>query len=257
MQEARAKPQFGSHDRGRIRLGVPAEISPAWPRATTSPSRSRRRCCSRPMRAASSPWPRAPTTPPSTGSSRSSAASSRSSGARAAPAGAHRAPARLRGPGRHATSRRVIAGCAASRPGRRTTWINPKSARSTASCSRPATAIRSRRGPDGRLVGGLYGVALNGAFFGESMFSLERDASKVALVYLCARLVPAASAARYPVRHRAPEAVRRRRDRAARTSTSGWSGPGPPGGLLRPAQGCGAGRGAGGVGSQRLTGRFS
>src|SRR5262249_21762341 len=41
----------------------------------------------------------------------------------------------------------------------------------------------------GRLVGGLYGVALNGAFFGESMFSFERDASKVALLYLCARLV--------------------------------------------------------------------
>ena len=43
--------------------------------------------------------------------------------------------------------------------------------------------------PDGRLVGGLYGVALNGAFFGESMFSTARDASKVALVYLCARLI--------------------------------------------------------------------
>ena len=42
---------------------------------------------------------------------------------------------------------------------------------------------------DGKLVGGLYGVALNGAFFGESMFSTARDASKVALVYLCARLI--------------------------------------------------------------------
>ncbi|HEX5959498.1 MAG TPA: leucyl/phenylalanyl-tRNA--protein transferase, partial [Hyphomicrobiaceae bacterium] len=42
---------------------------------------------------------------------------------------------------------------------------------------------------DGRLVGGLYGVGLHGAFFGESMFSFERDASKVALLYLCARLV--------------------------------------------------------------------
>ena len=41
----------------------------------------------------------------------------------------------------------------------------------------------------GQLVGGLYGVALHGAFFGESMFSTERDASKVALVYLCARLM--------------------------------------------------------------------
>ena len=41
---------------------------------------------------------------------------------------------------------------------------------------------------EGRLVGGLYGVALGGAFFGESMFSIERDASKVALAHLVARL---------------------------------------------------------------------
>jgi len=41
---------------------------------------------------------------------------------------------------------------------------------------------------DGKLAGGLYGVAIGGAFFGESMFSLERDASKVALVALVERL---------------------------------------------------------------------
>ena len=41
----------------------------------------------------------------------------------------------------------------------------------------------------GRLVGGLYGVSLGAAFFGESMFSRETDASKVALVYLVARLI--------------------------------------------------------------------
>jgi len=40
----------------------------------------------------------------------------------------------------------------------------------------------------GKLVGGLYGVVLGGAFFGESMFSRARDASKVALVHLVARL---------------------------------------------------------------------
>ena len=39
------------------------------------------------------------------------------------------------------------------------------------------------------MVGGLYGVALGGAFFGESMFSRMRDASKIALIYLCARLI--------------------------------------------------------------------
>jgi leucyl/phenylalanyl-tRNA--protein transferase len=41
---------------------------------------------------------------------------------------------------------------------------------------------------DGELLGGLYGVSLGGAFFGESMFSRERDASKVGLVHLVARL---------------------------------------------------------------------
>ncbi|WP_439603506.1 leucyl/phenylalanyl-tRNA--protein transferase, partial [Devosia sp.] len=40
-----------------------------------------------------------------------------------------------------------------------------------------------------RLVGGLYGVAVGAAFFGESMFSTERDASKIALIYLAARLI--------------------------------------------------------------------
>ena len=43
-----------------------------------------------------------------------------------------------------------------------------------------ATATRSKPGSDGALVGGLYGVSLGRAFFGESMFSRERDASKVA-----------------------------------------------------------------------------
>ena len=42
---------------------------------------------------------------------------------------------------------------------------------------------------DGWLVGGLYGLAIGGAFFGESMFHVERDASKVALVHLVARLI--------------------------------------------------------------------
>lgn len=83
----------------------------------------------------------------------------------------------------------VISGCAASRPDRRTTWINPKIRAlyrdlfATGYCH----TVEAWHGD--RLVGGLYGVALNGAFFGESMFSLARDASKVALVYLCARLI--------------------------------------------------------------------
>ena len=83
----------------------------------------------------------------------------------------------------------VISGCAASRPGRRTTWINPKIRALYRALFDSGYCHTVEAWQDGRIVGGLYGVALNGAFFGESMFSTERDASKVALVHLCARLV--------------------------------------------------------------------
>ena len=83
----------------------------------------------------------------------------------------------------------VISGCAASRPGRRTTWINPKIRGLYRDLFDSGHCHTVETWADGRLVGGLYGVALNGAFFGESMFSTARDASKVALVYLCARLI--------------------------------------------------------------------
>jgi leucyl/phenylalanyl-tRNA--protein transferase len=83
----------------------------------------------------------------------------------------------------------VIAGCGASRPGRRTTWINTKIRALYRELFDTGYCHTIETWADGRLVGGLYGVALNGAFFGESMFSFRRDASKVALVYLSARLV--------------------------------------------------------------------
>jgi leucyl/phenylalanyl-tRNA--protein transferase len=83
----------------------------------------------------------------------------------------------------------VIGGCAASRPGRRTTWINPKIRTLYRELFETGYCHTVETWQNGRLVGGLYGVALNGAFFGESMFSFVRDASKVALIYLCARLV--------------------------------------------------------------------
>jgi len=83
----------------------------------------------------------------------------------------------------------VVSGCAASRPGRRTTWINAKIRTLYRELYRSGHCHTVEAWEDDRLVGGLYGVALNGAFFGESMFSLARDASKVALVYLCARLI--------------------------------------------------------------------
>jgi leucyl/phenylalanyl-tRNA--protein transferase len=83
----------------------------------------------------------------------------------------------------------VISGCAASRPGRRTTWINSKIRSLYRDLFKSGHCHTVETWQDGKLVGGLYGVALNGAFFGESMFSTARDASKVALVYLCARLI--------------------------------------------------------------------
>jgi leucyl/phenylalanyl-tRNA--protein transferase len=82
----------------------------------------------------------------------------------------------------------VINGCAASRPGRRTTWINRKIRSLYGELFAMGYCHTVEAWSQGVMVGGLYGVALNGAFFGESMFSTARDASKVALAYLCARL---------------------------------------------------------------------
>lgn len=83
----------------------------------------------------------------------------------------------------------VIDGCAASRPGRRSTWINVRIRQLYGTLFRQGHCHTVETWSNGRIVGGLYGVALGGAFFGESMFSTETDASKVALVYLVARLV--------------------------------------------------------------------
>ena len=83
----------------------------------------------------------------------------------------------------------VIDGCAASRPGRRSTWINAKIRQLYGSLFKQGHCHTIEAWQGGRMVGGLYGVTLGGAFFGESMFSTERDASKVALVYLVARLI--------------------------------------------------------------------
>jgi leucyl/phenylalanyl-tRNA--protein transferase len=83
---------------------------------------------------------------------------------------------------------RVIAGCAAAGPGREDTWINTDIERLFIQLHRMGHAHSIECRQDGRLVGGLYGVAMGGVFFGESMFSRARDASKVALVHLMARL---------------------------------------------------------------------
>src|SRR5437899_2014182 len=79
--------------------------------------------------------------------------------------------------------------CAEPRPGHPESWINdPILALYGELFARGhAHSIECRR--EGELVGGLYGVSVGAAFFGESMFSRERDASKVALVHLVARLI--------------------------------------------------------------------
>ena len=83
----------------------------------------------------------------------------------------------------------VVEACAASRPGRTETWINHPIQSLYAELYRRGQAHSVEAWREGELVGGLYGVTLSGAFFGESMFSLERDSSKVALVHLVGRLI--------------------------------------------------------------------
>jgi leucyl/phenylalanyl-tRNA--protein transferase len=83
----------------------------------------------------------------------------------------------------------VIDGCAAPRMGRENTWINRR-IRGLYTALHRLGHCHSVEAWDGdELAGGLYGVCLGGAFFGESMFHRARDASKVALVHLVARLI--------------------------------------------------------------------
>lgn len=84
--------------------------------------------------------------------------------------------------------RAVIEACAEPTPARPSTWLNDELIELYVALARlgHAHSLEVRRA--GRLVGGLYGVTLGAAFFGESMFSREPDASKVALVELVGRL---------------------------------------------------------------------
>ena len=97
------------------------------------------------------------------------------------------------------------------------------SARYTASCTSAGIATASRSIDGDELVGGLYGVTLGRAFFGESMFHRDRDASKVALVHLdgaaAGRRLPLA---RHAIRHRTSQELRRDRSAAAGNITGCW-----------------------------------
>ncbi len=84
---------------------------------------------------------------------------------------------------------RVLAACAEPAPGRSETWINPLIADAYRDLNRIGHAHSIEAwAADGSLGGGLYGVRLGGAFFGESMFTRVTDGSKAALAALVARL---------------------------------------------------------------------
>lgn len=82
----------------------------------------------------------------------------------------------------------VVDGCAEAAPGRSQTWINSQIRSLTLSLFREGFAHSVEVWEGEELVGGLYGVSLGAAFFGESMFSRRTDASKIALAYLWERL---------------------------------------------------------------------
>ena len=88
--------------------------------------------------------------------------------------------------------RGVMENCRATRPDRLNSWINYEILDLYCDLAERGHAHSVEAwltdGKEDRLVGGLYGVSIGAAFFGESMFSFETDASKVALVYLMARL---------------------------------------------------------------------
>jgi leucyl/phenylalanyl-tRNA--protein transferase len=82
----------------------------------------------------------------------------------------------------------VMRGCGEAGEKRPNTWINAEILRLYTALFRRGAAHSVECWVEGELAGGLYGVSLGGAFFGESMFSRVTDASKVALVHLAARL---------------------------------------------------------------------
>ena len=82
----------------------------------------------------------------------------------------------------------VIEGCAGGGAERPKTWINERIRKLYRDLFHKGFVHTVEAWRDGELVGGLYGVQMGGAFFGESMFHTARDASKVALVHLVARL---------------------------------------------------------------------
>src|SRR5262245_9553452 len=84
--------------------------------------------------------------------------------------------------------RQVVEGCAESGPRRPDSWINEEILQLYTALHTSGHAHSVEAWRNDRLAGGLYGVAIGAAFFGESMFSRETDASKIALLHLVTRL---------------------------------------------------------------------
>ena len=82
----------------------------------------------------------------------------------------------------------VMEACAALGPGREETWISDEIIQAYTRLHQLGFAHSVETWREGKLVGGLYGISIGGFFAGESMFSHERDSSKVALAYLVAHL---------------------------------------------------------------------
>lgn len=83
----------------------------------------------------------------------------------------------------------VINGCAGSGPDRPQTWINDEIRRLYGALFEQGYCHTVEAWHEGNLAGGLYGISLNGVFFGESMFTRVTDASKICLTHLVARLI--------------------------------------------------------------------
>ena len=210
-------------------LALAREAVNAIPMKRRRPAESPRPCSCRPTPAASSRWPTRATTHGSSWSIPSGAASCRST-ASTSRAGwpAPCAPTRFEVRVDTRLRRRVLA--ALRRADR--DLDQPPIERLYRDLHRLGHAHSVESWPDGELVGGLYGVSLGGAFFGESMFSpparrLEGGAGRPGRAAARRRLPPA----RHPVHDRPPGAVRRGRDRARRLPPAARAGGQPAGGL--------------------------
>lgn len=131
----------------------------------------------------------------------------------------------------------TIRACAAPAPGRETTWINERIVRLFCDLHDMGYAHSVESWQDGVLVGGLYGVAIGGAFFGESMFSRRTDASKPRWCRWWRGCGSAGSRCSTPVRHRAPGPVRRHRNPRLAVQAAPGARAGPAGALAGGGRG--------------------